>query len=247
MMKLFLNVSVLAVLAGFFALPALAIDQVRLTNGQVVEGTVLNDMTNLYVDIRLVNGDTKRIPHSEVASVDRDVPSRKDRDVLGNQSLGFFGVNLGGFYNTDNPPGSSVLFDYGVRVGFITGQVGDTKFGFGLSFDRASSSQSIEDETIHTHYNDINLQMLFMRIANSGFYFGPNVGLSIVSGTDDIGGVSDAADLITQTRLEAGAEMGYEAYLSDSFAIGPDVRYDHIFGSDYINVLKFTMGGTLHF
>ena len=87
--------TLLAVLAGFVASPAFAIDQVTLTNGQVVEGTVLNDVMNQFVDIRLVNGDTKRFPHNQVSSVDRDVPSRKDRDQYGNQSLAFGAVKFG--------------------------------------------------------------------------------------------------------------------------------------------------------
>jgi hypothetical protein len=221
------------------SLPAFAIDQVKLTNGQVVEGTVLNDMTNLYVDIRLVNGDTRRIPHSEVASVDRDVPSRKDRDVLGNQSLGFVSLNLGGFYNLDTPPNNKVLFDYGVKAGAVTGQIGDSKLAFAVSYDRASS----DDFGFSSAYNDINLEMLFMRIGNSGFYIGPNVGLAIRTVSED--GVDGASTSFTD--FEAGGSVGYEVFLSDGFSIGPDVRYEHIFGDSKLNCLKFTLAGTIHF
>jgi hypothetical protein len=251
MMKQFLKVSVLAVLAGFFALPAFAIDQVRLTNGQVVEGTVLNDMTNMYVDIRLVNGDTKRIPHAEVASVDRDVPSRKDRDITGNTSLGFVSVNLGGFYVTDNVPDNKVLFDYGIKAGVVTGQMGDTKIGFALSWDRVSQSYDYGEGTSATSsVNDISLQMLFMRIANTGFYFGPSIGLDIAKGSyssaDPSSGISYNASE-SDTYFAAGAQAGYDVYLTDTFSVGPEVRYEHIFGTAKTNLIKFTLDGSFHF
>ena len=251
-MKTILKISLFAVLAGFFASPAFAIDQVRLTNGQVVEGTVLNDMTNMYVDIRLVNGDTKRIPHSEVASVDRDVPSRKDQDIAGNTSRGFVSVNLGGYYVTDSTPDNKVLFDYGIKAGVVTGQIGDTKVGFAISWDRVSQSEAfLTDSTATAYDNNISLQMLFMRVANSGFYFGPSVGLDIIGGSIDIGSADqvpgETFSVDSRTYFEAGAQIGYDVYLGDTFSVGPEVRYQHLFGDAKENLIKFTLDGAFHF
>lgn len=236
-------ISLFILAVTFLASPAFAIDQVKLNNGQTVEGTVLNDIPNRYVDIRLINGDTKRFEKSEVASVERDVPSRKDRDQFGNQSLGFVALNAGGYYNLDNPANNNVLFDYGVKAGFVTGASGDTKIGFALSYDRNSRSFNAFGVGATTVYNDLNLQMLFMRLANSGFYFGPNVGLAIFSTSYDSG-----APGYSNSNFEVGASAGYEAYLTDSFSIGPDVRYEHVFGDSptKLNALKFTLQGTIH-
>jgi hypothetical protein len=238
-----LKISLIALFAGFIASPAFAIDQVKLTNGQVIEGTVLNDVTNLYVDVRLVGGETKRIPHNEVASVDRDVPSRKDRDLMGNQSTGFISLTAGGFYRTENILNNHVLFDYGIKAGVISGQIGESKLGFALSYDRASTSEGSATAAI----NDLNLQMLFMRVNNSGFYFGPNVGLAIITASNSV--ASDST-----SKLEAGLGLGYEFFLSDGFSIGPDVRYEHLFIGDNggststaYNVLKFALAGNFHF
>jgi hypothetical protein len=232
--------SIALLFAGFLTTPAFAIDQVTLNNGQVVEGTVLNDIPNRYVDIRLINGDTKRFQKTEVASVDRDVPSRKDRDQFGNQSRGFVSVNLGGFYGLNNgSSNNNVLFDYGAKFGVITGQLGESKLAFTLGYDRASTSVG----STTTAYNDLNLQMLLMRIGNSGFYFGPNIGLSIISFSTDILGTSFSS---STTNFEAGAGAGYEVYFSDGFSIGPDVRYEYVFGNK-ISELKFTLAGAIHF
>lgn len=232
---------ILITLFSFTSLSAFAIDQLTLTNGQIVQGKVLNDVPNRYVDIELLNGNTKRFERSEVTSVDRDVPNRsKDREMYGNQSNGFASVLLGGYDNLasnyNNP--NKVLFDYGVKLGMTTSQMDSGgRLGFALSFDRVSQSSG----SLTAAYNDLNVQMLMMRIANGGLYLGPNVGLAITSLSDSSG------NSITQTDFEAGFGIGYEAYLSDSFSIGPDVRYEHIFSTFPANVIKFALAGSLHF
>ena len=235
-----LKISLIALFAGFIASPAFAIDQVKLTNGQVVQGTVLNDVPNRYVDIRLVNGDTKRFEHTEVASVDRDVPSRQDRDALGNQSTGFVSVLAGGAYGLNSSVNHNVLFDYGIKAGVISGDIGGSKVGFALSYDRFSQSYI---SGITGTLNDLNLQMLLMRVGNSGFYFGPNIGLAISTiSYDNFPALNGST-----SKFEAGAGFGYEFFLSDGFSIGPDVRYEHIFTDTANNIMKFTLAGNFHF
>ena len=235
-----LVLSLLALTALFTNAPAFAIDQVILNNGQTVEGTVLNDIPNRYVDIRLVNGDTKRFEKTQVSSVERDVPSRKDRQAYGYTSLGFFAVNLGGAYNMSGS-NNNVAFDYGVKIGGIANQDGDTKLGFSLSYDRNSNTSN----GFSYAYNDINAQMQWMRIGGSGFYFGPNVGLEILTrGDGSIGTTFIPGN--TSNYFEAGAQLGYEAFVTDTFAVGPDVRYDYLF-SPKMSLIRFTLQGTFHF
>src|SRR4051794_11019874 len=73
-----------------------AIDQVTLTTGELYEGKVLADVPNRHVDIQLVNGEKRRFPRSQVASVERDVPSNKDREMYGNDRRIFVGPEAGG-------------------------------------------------------------------------------------------------------------------------------------------------------
>ena len=229
-------VFVFTLFAGFLSSQAFAIDQITLNNGQVVEGTVLSDVPNLYVDIRLVGGDTKRFQKSEVASVDRDVPSRKDKDALGNQSSGFISLLAGGAYHLDTTINNSVYFDYGIKAGILAGQLGESKFGFTLSYDRFSQTTA----GITAASNDLNLQLLLMRLNNGGLYFGPNLGLNIAT-------LSYGSASLSDSRFEIGAGFGYEFFMTDGFSIGPDVRYEHVFSSFANNVLKFALAGNFHF
>ena len=235
-----IRISLIALFAGFLATPAFAIDQVTTNSGQVYQGTVLNDVTNLYVDIRLVGGETKRIQHSDVKSVDRDVPSNTDMNMMGNQSHAFVSLLLGGFDRLDSAPAgssNSVLFDYGVKAGVISNDMGSMKLGFALSFDRVSQTVDIYTSSV----NDINVQMLFMRVGTTGFYFGPNIGLAINT-------LSDGTTSTSDSRFEAGAGFGYEFFMTDGFSIGPDVRYEHVFvPSIAYNTLKFDLAFNLHF
>ena len=92
--------------------------------------------------------------------------------------------------------------------------------------------------------NDLNLQFLLMRVATTGFYIGPNVGVAIFTGSID----NSSLSVDSTTRFEAGAQTGYEVFLSDGFSVGPDVRWEHIFGSQTLqNQLKFTLQLAAHF
>ncbi|MBC7398251.1 MAG: hypothetical protein H7333_12485 [Bdellovibrionales bacterium] len=237
-----------------FATPSFAIDQITLTNGQVVQGKVRTEVPNRHVDFELTNGNTKRFERSEIASVERDVPNRdKDREMFGNQSSGFLSLLAGGAYQFNNSTvtqnsSNNVIFDYGIKVGLNTSQLGDfARLGFALSFDRVSRSYSASVffpvGSYNVAYSDLNLQLLFMRVFNSGFYFGPNIGLAFASSSYDITSAYNASS----SDFEAGLGLGYEVFLSDSFAIGPDVRYEHIFSTGGANYLKFALAGTFHF
>lgn len=195
---------------------AFAIDQVILKNGTVVEGKVLNDVPNRHVDIRLVNGDTKRFQQTEVSSIERDVPSNTDSKMSGNTSEMFLGFNLGGALA--NVTGAKMVFNGGARFGVNASQLGNfSKLAFALSFNASSSN------------SELMLQALFRKVANSGFYFGPELGLMIASST---------------SKFDIGGLLGYDYYASNSFSFGPEVHLTSVSGSSQF---KFLLGGTFHF
>lgn len=225
----------------FFALIALvlmstsafAIDQVTLTNGEVLEGKVLSDVPNRHVDIQLINGNKRRIQRTEITNVERDVPSNKDTSIFGNESRVYFGLNAGGYKNMSSST-SDVLFNYGARFGANMMQMGDfAKLAFGLSYNR--SSQTLLGLT--SAVNEVMVQILFRKVANSGFYFGPEFGLVFVN-------TSIAGQSSTSNKFDFGGVGGYDYYLSPSFSMGPEVHIT-AFNSDIFT--KFLLGATFHF
>jgi hypothetical protein len=230
---------------------AFAIDQVTLSNGQVVEGTVLNDVPGRHVDIRLINGQTRRYQRAEVSGVERDVPSTSDRSVLGNESNAWFSVLGGGYLNlqsaasTGTSSGSSLLLDFGAKFGMNVSNLDFGWLAFALSYDYVADSNTTSAGYAVTQsrsYHDLNLQMLLTRVGQSGFYFGPTGGIAIVPANVSIYPSTSSAT----SYFEVGAVGGYDFFFSKSFTIGPDVRYQHIFTSD-ANVLKFALQLGLHF
>src|SRR5688500_6878902 len=105
-MKKFFAVFALTLLCGA---SSFAIDQVTLTTGELLEGKVLADVPNRHVDIQLVNGEKRRYPKSQVLSVERDVPSNKDREMYATDKRIFFGPLAGGLISTT---GGNVEFFY---------------------------------------------------------------------------------------------------------------------------------------
>jgi hypothetical protein len=229
---------------------AFAIDQVTLSNGQVIEGTVLNDIPGRHVDLRLINGQTRRYQRAEVSGVERDVPSTSDRSVLGNESNAWFSVLGGGYLNLINPnsgltAANSLLFDFGAKFGMNLSNLDFAWLAFALSYDYvADPNNSSTGFAVNSSraYHDLNLQMLFTRVGQSGFYFGPTGGLALFPSNGSLAGTGSAAN----SYFEVGAVGGYDFFFSRSFSIGPDVRYQHIFTSD-ANILKFALQLGLHF
>ena len=250
-MKFLLSLGIALFCVHFLTPSAFAIDVVRLNNGQVVTGTVVDEHANTYIDILLENGEHRLIPRTEVTHVEKNVPSKEEREAFGSQSVGFISINLGASYDLSEFYNKSVLFDYGFKVGMVAGQLSYSKMVVALSYDRSSRSldYGIDGGNEASSSNDLNFQFLFTRLGDSGFYFGPNVGLFIRSIT--LG--SDPSQ--SQTAFEAGVGFGWDTYLSNSFSVGPDFRYEHafttnsnaIFQNESPNTMKATVSGSFHF
>ena len=235
----------------FAGVNAFAIDQVTLSNGQVVEGTVLNDVPGRHVDIRLINGQTRRYQQAEVSGVERDVPSTSDRSVLGNESNAWFSVLGGGYLNLMNSTsagtssGNSLLLDFGAKFGMNFSNLDFAWLAFALGYDYVADSTNTSSGFAVAQsrsYHDLNLQILLTRVGQSGFYFGPTGGIAIMPSNGSLYPATSSS----MTYFEVGAVGGYDFFFSKSFSIGPDVRYQHIFTSD-ANVLKFALQLGLHF
>ena len=235
---------------------ALAIDQVTLNNGQVIEGKVLNDVPNRYVDIELVNGTKQRFQKTEVSSVERDVPSSKDASLNGNDTTVYVGA-LGGLsisQSTFSGSPSYSQFNYGARFGVNAMQIGDLgKLAVGLAFDRFSISTNLSPVT--AAYTSILAQVLLRKIANTGFYIGPELGLSILTQSD---GVNPS---VSGNSFEIGGLVGYDFYLTPSFSFGPEIHFDGYASTTLSTTtlgvptsstvasstaFKFLLGATLH-
>jgi hypothetical protein len=227
----------LIVLAAISAMSnsAFAIDQVKLTSGEIVEGKVLSDVPNRHVDIQLINGSKKRFEYTQVASVERDVPSNKDTDTYGSDRRVFFGVNAGG-YKLLSSGGGDVQFNYGARFGVNVAQMGDfSKFAFALAFNRTAKSDSLGNSA---SVSQLMAQFLFRKVANSGFYFGPELGLAFIS--LDIAGFGGGST----SKFDFGAVAGYDYFFSPSFSMGPEVHITHF---EENTILKFLLSATFHF
>ncbi len=234
-----LNLLALSLIA--LAAPAFAIDQITLSNGQVVEGKILNDVPNRYIDIELVNGTKKRYQKSDIATSERDVPSTKDTSMMGSESRMYVGGLLGvSMWKVSGTASTYTQFAYGARFGVNGAQLGDFgKLAFGLSFDRFSISYGTLTTVSQT---SVLAQILVRKVSNSGFYFGPELGLGI-------GSTSTLGFENSNTAFEIGGVAGYDYYATSGFSFGPEVHYDN-YGASSIatsNAWKFLMSGTIHF
>ena len=232
---------------------AFAMDQITLSNGQTIECKVLNDVPNMYVDIELPNVTKQRYQHRDVSSVDRDVPSNtRESSTYGNESIGYIGGLVG--FSLYNSNGSSFTqLDYGARVGFNVTQMGNFgKLALGVHFDRFSvNSDTSNTLNVSVPYTVILGQIAFRKIANSGFYFGGEAGLGLVSLQQTLNGVTSST---TANIFVGGGFTGYEIFLTPSFSIGPEVHFDAMSGPTYnnvtyasTNVFKFLGNVSVHF
>ena len=108
--------------------------------------------------------------------------------------------------------------NYGARIGIEAFQIANfSKVAFGVSYDDYAISMYQSKDSLG--YASVMAQVNFREVAGSGFYFGPEVGMSILSVDTAMTGI-----------LSYGAFAGYEIKLCDHLAIGPEVHYDY-FGS----------------
>lgn len=262
-MTKFTKITLSALFAIGLVAPAFAMDQVVLTNGQIIEGKVLNDVPNRYVDIETLNGLKQRFQHAEVASVERDVPSNKENSMLGNDSQIYFGA-LGGLSIAQFSSNSSTVspttytqVNYGARFGVNALQIGDfSKLAFGLSFDRFSESDS-KFPNISESFTSFQVQALFRKVANSGFYFGPEIGLALVTYNNSNGIINTTTKVSTTsvngTGLTGGAVAGYDFFFTPTFSFGPEVHLDSVAAlngdivENRMTVFKFFLNLTLSY
>lgn len=228
-------------LAG--AASSYAIDQVTLTTGELLEGKVLADVPNRHVDIQLLNGEKRRFPKSQVLTVERDVPSNKDRDMFAADRRIFFGPQAGGLVNTGSG-NNDLHFAWGAKLGFNAANLGGSLFSPAISFRHTQISATSILGSGTNSVNLINAEFLFRRISNSGFYIGPQIGLGLQSVNVTLTGFG--SDSQTDTSFLAGAVIGWDFQFSDSFSIGPDVHYDHFFSGGG-NTFSFALSALFHF
>ena len=183
------------------------------------------------------NGSKKRYQQTDVASVERDVPSNIDSRMSGSTSEVFFGVNLGGYTNlalTSSP----IKFNWGGRFGVNAAQLGDfSKLAFALSYNNTTNSATSGTNSASATVSELGAQMIFRKVGNTGFYFGPEIGLAILSLTVNSNSASTS-------EFEYGVVTGYDYYLSNGFSMGPQVQLTHFTGN---TPLKFSLDGTFHF
>ena len=221
-MKLYRLRSALLLSILSFNSSAFAIDQVILKNGDVIEGKILSDVPNRHVDIQLTNGNKKRYNQSDVASLERDVPSNTDSHLSGSTSEFYFGPQLGLSFSLKS--GGSTNFVWGGRLGVNATQLGDfAKLAFGLTYMHEQNTQTISGAAITGSSNILLAQMLFRKVGNTGFYFGPEVGLSFVLLT-----ATGTTDNITGSGFTFGVDVGYDYYVSSGFSFGPSIHYLHV-------------------
>ena len=191
---------------------AFAMDRVTLNSGEVLQGTVLSDVLLQYVDIQLINGEKRRIPHDQVASVDRDMPSNKDPERLANDSKGYIGA-LGGISLNTTSITRNAAPSFGVRGGIDMAHFDFARLAIGVEY-----LYTYDNSNYLGVNNDIMLQLLFRRVSESGFYFGAEGGVSIDS-------TGTGASSYT-TVAASGLFAGYDFYLSSSFSLGLQLKED---------------------
>ena len=203
----------------------------------MVQGKVLSEAANRHVDIELTNGTRKRFQKNEFTSIDRDVPSTKDREMVGIDSRMYLGAMGGLTIWSASSLDAKSQFGYGLRFGANMTQLGNfSKFAAGLFLDHYSLAAS---NGIPAQNNtSVLAQFNFRKIANTGFYFGPELGLEIISATT------------SATVFAAGVNAGFEYLVNDSFSFGPDLHFDsHGSSSASASAIetKVFLSGTFHF
>ena len=204
---------------------AQALDQVVLKSGEILQGKILSDVPNRHVDIQFPNGTMRRIPKTEVADIDRDLPAAtEDRSMRGSTSEGYWGVSMGILMELDDDQ-KDVFYTASTKIGLNVAQLGNfAKLapGFRLGY----TSGLVELMGI----------VGFRKISNTGLYFNPEFGIGFVSGSGE------------STQFAAGGTLGYEYFVNDHFSIGPDINFVRLFHpTQGANFARFTISLTNHF
>jgi len=237
---------------------AFAIDQVILKSGAVVEGKILSEEPNMHVDIELVNGIRKRYEQSEIQNVQRDVPSNNDSHMNGNTSEVYIGAQLGMLMGLDPvlvPGTPTSFFAWGARAGVNVAQMSDfAKLALGLSYTNSTQTTTVGVLSTTKSDNTVVAQLLFRKVADTGFYFGGEVGMDFQSVT-----TTGSVTTLNTSPLTFGADVGYDYFFSSGFSMGPDLRYDYVAASTYTlngaasalsqlasNNLKILLTATIH-
>lgn len=213
---------------SFVGTEAFAIDQVRLKDGQLIEGTVLSDVPNRYLDIRLVSGQTRRIQKADVESVERDLPSETaDGAVVGNESRSWGAIVLGGASNL-SALGSNMNFNFGLRFGMHLTKMDFAWLSLGVGYDYLSNINALNTMLLNNLIvpnHDFHFEMLLTRVGQTGFYFGPGAGFAVFENAMNAGLMG--GNTMTSS-LAFGGVAGYSLSVSKSLHIGPDLRFEYI-------------------
>ena len=171
-----------------------------------------------------------------------------------NDSRFFVSADLGIFTRADNSlPNNNVLFDYGAKLGFSALDLGFSKLGFAVTYDRNRRSADIGvSSSAYVDLNNIDLQVLFLNIAGTGIYAGPIAGVLIATdglelSAQDLGLASGVSGSQTSVYFTAGLAAGFDVAILDCLSVGPEVRYEHIFGDVKGNDLRFLGDVTYRF
>lgn len=216
---------------------AFGFDQVILKSGAVIKGEIIDEDEeefSEFVSIKLPSGTTKRYPQSQIASVERDASSPRDSRHESNSDF-YLGGQIGMELSLDttitaNP---SSIFVWGLRAGWNATQVGNfAKLALGASFTHSEKTLL----TTTTSSNSLLAQLLFREVAHSGFYFGPEFGINVMTGTSTV----LASTTFMATPFMFGFVGGYDYYVNPDFSLGPDIRYESV------GVQNYTMSGAAY-
>jgi hypothetical protein len=165
--------------------------------------------------------------------------------MRGSESKGWISLLLGGHFNpTQNLGGGTTMdFMFGAKAGFHATNFDFGRLSFALSYDYVSASSAAGFISLNQDFHDLNVQVLMTRLGGSGFYLGPNIGLAMFTNNAGFGG---AGVNNMSSYFEFGIGAGYEIFVSPSFAIGPDLRYEHI-STVQRDAIKFALQGSFQF
>jgi hypothetical protein len=225
------KITLLMAFVTLFSNLAFAVDHVTLTDGKVLDGQVLTEVPDQYVDFQLTNGEKYRIPHERISKIDRDgavstqatqatpTPSSPSASLSSNDGFIYIGA-LGGV-SMNTTLSKSIAPSFGARVGINLISLGVAKIAIGAEYLYTSDSSSYYGGgSLVT--NEILGQILVRRLAGTGLYVGGEGGGS--SSTQNYSAA--LVGLPSVSSGEVGGVIGYEFALSSSFDLGIELKED---------------------